>query len=58
MMTVSRLAATGLVPLTRMDQVSIGGKLSDEHDFFSATVNASIAHDFNDKEHHAVVRGQ
>ncbi len=32
-----------------MDQVSLGAKLSDEHDFFSATLNASIAHDFNEK---------
>jgi Protein of unknown function (DUF3570) len=37
------------VPFTRADQVSIGGKLSAEDDFFSATVNASIAHDFNEK---------
>jgi Protein of unknown function (DUF3570) len=37
------------VPFTPVDQVSVGAKLSDEHDFFSATVNASIAHDFNDK---------
>jgi Protein of unknown function (DUF3570) len=46
-----RLAVGGnwTVPITRTDQVSVGGKLSDEHDFFSATVNASIAHDFNDK---------
>ena len=36
-------------PLTRVDQLSLGGKLSDEHDFFSATVNATIAHDFNEK---------
>jgi hypothetical protein len=46
-----RVAAGGnwTVPFTRVDQVSIGGKLSAEDDFFSATVNASIAHDFNDK---------
>jgi hypothetical protein len=46
-----RLAVGGnwTVPITRTDQVSVGGKLSDEHDFFSATVNASITHDFNDK---------
>ncbi|MGD0504466.1 MAG: DUF3570 domain-containing protein [Steroidobacteraceae bacterium] len=37
------------VPFTRVDQVSVGGKVSAEEDFFSATVNASIAHDFNDK---------
>ncbi len=46
-----RLAVGGnwSVPITRTDQLSIGGKFSDEHDFFSATVNASISHDFNDK---------
>jgi hypothetical protein len=46
-----RLAVGGswTVPLTRVTRVSVGGKLSDEHDFFSATVNASIAHDFNEK---------
>ncbi len=46
-----RMAVGGnwTVPFTRVDQVSVGAKLSDEHDFFSATVNASIAHDFNDK---------
>ena len=37
------------MPFTRVDQVSVGGKLSAEDDFFSATVNASIAHDFNEK---------
>ena len=36
-------------PLTRVDELSIGGKFSVEDDFVSATVNASIAHDFNDK---------
>jgi hypothetical protein len=46
-----RIAVGGnwTVPFTRVDQVSIGGKLSGEDDFYSATVNASIAHDFNDK---------
>lgn len=43
------VGAEWTVPLTRTDQVSIGAKLSDEHDFSAATVNASIAHDFNDK---------
>ena len=43
------VGANWTVPLTRVDQLSVGGKLSDEHDFFSATVNASIAHDFNEK---------
>src|SRR6202789_3159390 len=46
-----RIAVGGnwTVPFTRVDQVSGGGKLSAEDDFFSATVNASIAHDFNEK---------
>src|ERR1700735_1007335 len=46
-----RIAVGGnwTVPFTRVDQVSIGGKLSAEDAFVSATVNASIAHDFNDK---------
>jgi Protein of unknown function (DUF3570) len=36
-------------PVTRVDQISVGGRLSGEDDFYSATVNASIAHDFNEK---------
>jgi len=46
-----RIAVGGnwTVPFTRVDQLSVGGKLSDEHDFFSATVNATIARDFHDK---------
>jgi hypothetical protein len=46
-----RIAVGGnwTVPFTQVDQVSVGGKLSGEDDFFSATVNASIAHDFNEK---------
>ncbi len=46
-----RIAVSGnwTVPLTRLDQVTVGGKLSAEDDFFSATVNASVAHDFNEK---------
>jgi hypothetical protein len=46
-----RLAVGGdwTLPLSRVTQLSVGGKLSDEHDFLSATVNASIAHDFNEK---------
>ena len=43
------VGANWTVPFTRVDQVSVGGKLSAEDDFFSATVNASIAHDFNEK---------
>jgi hypothetical protein len=46
-----RIAVGGnwTVPFTQVDQVSVGGKLSSEDDFFSATVNASMAHDFNEK---------
>jgi hypothetical protein len=46
-----RIAVGGnwTVPFTQVDQVSVGGKISSEDDFFSATVNASIAHDFNEK---------
>ncbi|MGD0490488.1 MAG: DUF3570 domain-containing protein [Steroidobacteraceae bacterium] len=46
-----RIAVSGnwTVPFTRVDQVTIGGKVSAEEDFSSVTVNASIAHDFNDK---------
>jgi Protein of unknown function (DUF3570) len=47
----TRIAVGGnwTVPFTRVDQLSVGAKVSDEHDFFSVTVNASIAHDFNEK---------
>jgi hypothetical protein len=47
----TRFAAGGnwTLPLTRVDQLSVGGKFSVEDDFVSATVDASIAHDFNDK---------
>jgi Protein of unknown function (DUF3570) len=41
--------ANWTMPLTRVDQLSVGGKFSVEDDFVSATVDASIAHDFNDK---------
>lgn len=37
------------LPLTRIDQVTLGAKLSGEDDFYSATVSASIAHDLNEK---------
>lgn len=37
------------LPLSRLTRVSFGGKLSDEQDFTSATVNASVSHDFNQK---------
>jgi Protein of unknown function (DUF3570) len=47
----NRIAVGGnwTVPFTRVDQVSVGGKVSGEDDFVSVTVNASIAHDFNEK---------
>jgi hypothetical protein len=47
----TRFAAGGnwTKPLTRTDELSLGGKFSVEDDFVSATVNASIAHDFNEK---------
>jgi hypothetical protein len=47
----TRLAvdANWTLPLTRVDQLSVGAKLSDEHDFASVTLDASIAHDFNEK---------
>jgi Protein of unknown function (DUF3570) len=47
----SRFAAGGnwTMPLTRVDQLSVGGKFSVEDDFVSGTVDASIAHDFNNK---------
>jgi hypothetical protein len=32
-----------------VDQLSVGGKFSVEEDFVSATADASIAHDFNEK---------
>lgn len=43
------VGANWSLPVSRVDQLSVGAKLSDEHDFFSVTVNASIAHDFNEK---------
>ena len=47
----SRIAVGGnwTIPVNRTNQLSVGDKLSDERDFFSITVNASVAHDFNDK---------
>jgi len=46
-----RLALGGdwQLPLTRLTSTSVGGKVSYEHDFLSASVNATIAHDFNQK---------
>jgi hypothetical protein len=47
----TRFAAGGnwTLPLTRVDNLSVGGKFSVEDDFVSATVDASMAHEFNDK---------
>jgi hypothetical protein len=42
-------AANLQLPLDRLTQLTLGGKLSYEHDFFSLSGNASIAHDFNEK---------
>jgi hypothetical protein len=46
-----RIAAGGdwSVPITRVTRVSVGAKVSGEDDFYSATVNTSIARDFNEK---------
>jgi hypothetical protein len=53
-----RIAVSGnwTVPFTRLDQVTVGAKLSAEDDFFSVTVNASIAHDFNEKNTTSMTR--
>jgi Protein of unknown function (DUF3570) len=47
----TRFAAGGnwTLPLTRVDNLSLGGKFSVEDDFVSVTADVSIAHDFNDK---------
>src|ERR1700719_921283 len=47
----TRVAAGGnwTKPLTRIDELSVGGKVSAEDDFVSATVEATIAHDLNHK---------
>jgi Protein of unknown function (DUF3570) len=46
-----RIAAGGnwSVPITRVTRVSVGAKVSGEDDFYSATINTSIARDFNEK---------
>jgi hypothetical protein len=46
-----RLAVGGNwdLPVSRLMLASFGGAVSYEHDFLSTSVNASIAHDFNDK---------
>jgi len=37
------------LPLERLTRVTLGGKLSIEDDFYSGTFDATLAHDFNDK---------
>jgi hypothetical protein len=46
-----RIAVAGQweLPLSRLTHLSLGGKLSGEDDFISATLSASIAQDFNEK---------
>jgi Protein of unknown function (DUF3570) len=43
------VGADWTLPLTRLSRVTLGGKVSYEDDFYSGTINAAIAHDFNDK---------
>jgi hypothetical protein len=43
------VGADWVMPITRLTSVTLGGKVSGEDDFISATLNASIAHDFNEK---------
>lgn len=43
------VGANWSVPLTRVTEISLGGKISGEDDFYSATVDVSVAHDFNEK---------
>jgi Protein of unknown function (DUF3570) len=43
------LGANWKLPVTRVDELNLGAKFSAEDDFISVTANASIAHDFNEK---------
>lgn len=43
------VSANWTTPVTRVTEVTVGGKVSAEDDFYSLTLNASVAHDFNDK---------
>jgi hypothetical protein len=43
------LSANWTTPVTRVTDVTVGAKVSGEDDFFSVTLSASLAHDFNDK---------
>lgn len=47
----NRIAVTGdwQLPLSRLTHLNLGGKISGEDDFISATVSASIAQDFNER---------
>ena len=46
-----RIAVAGewQLPLSRLTHLNLGGKISGEDDFISATVSASIAQDFNER---------
>jgi hypothetical protein len=46
-----RIAVSGewQLPLSRLTHLNLGGKISGEDDFISATVSASIAQDFNER---------
>jgi Protein of unknown function (DUF3570) len=43
------VAAQWELPLSRLTHLSLGGKVSGEDDFISATLSASIAQDFNER---------
>jgi hypothetical protein len=47
----ARFAAGGqwTLPLSRLTRTIVGGKFSYEDDFYSLSVNASLEHDFNEK---------
>jgi hypothetical protein len=46
-----RIAVSGewQTPLSRLTHLSLGGKISGEDDFISATLSASVAQDFNER---------
>jgi Protein of unknown function (DUF3570) len=43
------VGANWSMPITRVTEVNVGGKVSAEDDFYSLTIDASVAHDFNEK---------
>jgi hypothetical protein len=43
------VGANWVMPLTRLTRVNVGGRISGEDDFISATLNASLEQDLNDK---------